>query len=72
MAFDDGGSRLVVNDGKSHLYLVSLERRTGALAIDQAFRDSAATIPGVTFARERWPHGSTGAAVPHGSVFARP
>jgi len=26
----------------------------------------------VTFARESWPHGATGAAIPHGSVFARP
>ncbi len=72
MAFDEGGSRLVVNDGKARLYLVTLDRKTGAMQIDQAFRDSAATTPGVTFVREKWPHGTTGPAIPHGSVFARP
>jgi hypothetical protein len=72
MAFDEGGSRLVVNDGKSRVFLVSLDRRTGALAIDRAFRDSSGAVPGVTFARDRWPHGTTGAAVPHGSVFSLP
>lgn len=72
MAFDDRGSRLVVNDGKSRLFLVALDRETGALRIDERFRDRDATTPGVTFAREQWPHGSSGPAVPHGSVFARP
>lgn len=72
LAFDAGGSRLVVNDGTARVFLVTLDQRTGGLAIDAAFRDSAATVPGVSFARERWPHGATGAAVPHGSVFARP
>lgn len=72
MAFDAGGSRLVVNDGKSRLFLVLLDPRTGALRIDESFRDEGATVPGVSFARDRWPHGATGKAVPHGSVFARP
>lgn len=72
LAFDEGGSRLVVNDGYRRLYLVSLDRRTGALAIDQTFRDSASTAAGVSFARARWAHGASGEAVPHGSVFSRP
>ena len=71
MAFDEGGSRLVVNDGNRWLYLVKLDRRSGALEIDQAFRDPGAKAAGVSFARPRWPHGATGEAVPHGSVFAR-
>jgi hypothetical protein len=71
LAFDDGGSRLVVNDGRARMQLVQLDQRTGALTIDQAFRDEGATSPGVSFDRPRWPHGATGPAVPHGSVFAR-
>ena len=70
MAFDAGGSRLIVNDGKSRMMLVDLDQRTGDLRIDEAFRDSAATVPGVSFTRKDWPHGATGPAVPHGSVFS--
>ena len=51
MAFDEGGSRLVVNDGKRRLYLVKLDRRTGALEIEQSFRDPEAAAAGVSFAR---------------------
>lgn len=72
MAYDESGSRLVVNDGRARMYLVALDQRTGRLAIDSAFRDSAATVPGITFDRAGWPHGATGPAAPHGSVFARP
>ena len=72
LAFDQGGSRLVVNDAKQRLYLVSLDQRTGTLEIDQSFRDPGAPTAGVSFARARWPHGASGEAVPHGSVFSRP
>ena len=72
LAFDEGGSRLVVNDAKERLYLVRLDQRTGALAIDQSFRDTGAATAGVSFARGRWPHGASGDARPHGSVFSRP
>lgn len=67
LALDEGGSRLVVNDGKRRIHLVDLDRRTGTLAIDRAFGAS-----GVTFARREWPHGASSEAVPHGSVFSRP
>jgi len=72
LAFDEGGSRLVVNDGKRRLYLVRFDRRTGALAIDQSFRNEGAREAGVDFHRAAWPHGRTGNATPHGSVFALP
>lgn len=71
MAFDAGGSRLVVNDGKSRLFLVDVDRRTGGLRVEESFRDSAATTPGVSFDRVEWPGGATGPARPHGSVFSR-
>lgn len=72
MALDDGGSRIVVNDGKRRLFLVDLDRRTAALRIEESFRDSAAAGPGVSLERPDWPHGATGPAAPHGSVFSRP
>lgn len=70
LAFDDVGSRLVVNDQIQRLLLVHLDQRTGALAIDTRFRDEGATEPGVSFSRPTWPHGATGHAIPHGSVFS--
>ena len=72
LAYDAGGSRLVVNNGDDRMFLVHVDLRSGALAIDPAFRDEGAAAPGVSFARAGWPHGATGPAKPHGSVFARP
>jgi len=72
LALDEGGTRLVVNDGKERMFLVALDPRTGGLQIDPSFRDPGARVPGVSFVRAGWPHGATGPAVPHGSVFARP
>jgi hypothetical protein len=60
-----------VNDGESQLQLVTMNVGTGALAIDSAFRDRGATLPGVRFDRATWPHGATGPAKAHGSVFSR-
>ena len=71
MAFDEGGSRVVVNDGKRRLFLVDLDRRTAGLRIEESFRDSATAGPGVSLDRPTWPHGATGPAAPHGSVFSR-
>jgi hypothetical protein len=52
--------------------LANLDRATGALEIDTTFKAPGAKRAGVYFGRERWPHGATGPAVPHGAVFARP
>lgn len=71
LAYDEGGKRLIVNDGRQRLMLVTLDPRTGRLTLDDAFRDPGAASPGVSFARDTWPHGATGGAAPHGSVFSR-
>lgn len=71
MAFDAPSGRLVVNDGDAQLHLVAMNATTGALAIDSAFRDRGAKQPGVRFDRASWPHGATGPAKAHGSVFSR-
>ncbi len=48
--------------------MVTVNRMTGALAIDHDFGEDGIT----SFGGINWPHGSTGAAIPHGSVFAIP
>jgi hypothetical protein len=49
--------------------VLTVDAETGALALDERFRDPGAERPGVDFGRTAWPHGTTGAARPHGSVF---
>ena len=71
MAYDAPSGRLIVNDGESQLQLVTMNVGTGALAIDSAFRDRGAKQPGMRFDRASWPHGATGPAKAHGSVFSR-
>jgi hypothetical protein len=51
--------------------VLNFDLETGAIALDESFRDSGSDRPGVTFQRDEWPHGRTGPAVPHGTVFVR-
>src|SRR5947209_3182725 len=64
--------RIVVTSGKpgDRTYLLKLEPSTGALSIDDKFRDVDGQ-PGFSFASRSWPHGWTGAGKPHGAVFSR-
>ena len=70
------GSRIVMANEPSsiaerRLWMLQLDRATGRLAVDSAFRDAGSSRPGVSFDRPTWPHGATGMAVPHGTVFSR-
>jgi hypothetical protein len=69
----DGGRVVVVNEpgptAERRIWMLTLDNKTGALALDSAFRDAGSTRPGIAFDRESWPHGVTGTAVPHGTVF---
>jgi hypothetical protein len=56
---------------KTRVLLASFDVRTGALAIDPAFRAPASDEPGFRMENTAWPHGGRGAAVPHGAVFSR-
>jgi hypothetical protein len=47
-----------------------LDARTGALTVDDGFRDTDGQV-GFSFAERKWPHGWTGAGLPHGAVFSR-
>ncbi len=69
----DGSRIVVVNEpaptAERRMWMLQFDRATGALALDSAFRDAGSTRPGIAFDRANWPHGATGTAVPHGTVF---
>jgi hypothetical protein len=70
--WDAKAKRLVVTSGRKgdRMYLLKLDERTGALSIDEQFRDSDGKA-GFSFATRQWPHGWTGEGTPHGAVFSR-
>ena len=69
----DGSRVVVVNEPgptvERRMWMLHIDRATGALTLDSAFRDAGSTRPGIAFDRQNWPHGATGTAVPHGTVF---
>lgn len=69
----DGSRIVVVNEPgptvERRMWMLQLDRATGKLVLDSAFRDAGSTRPGIAFDRTDWPHGATGTAVPHGTVF---
>lgn len=71
-AWDPKTRRLAVTPDKpgERMYLLKLDEATGALKIDETFRDADGKV-GFSFAKRQWPHGWTGAAQPHGAVFSR-
>ena len=75
ISIDGTGRRVVLNSADAHtgnrLFVIDFDPATGALTLDQRFRDAGATQPGVRFSQKTWPHGFTGTAVPHGTVFSR-
>jgi 56kDa selenium binding protein (SBP56) len=70
--WDSKAKRLVVTSGKKgdRLYLLKLDDKTGALSIDETFRDTDGKV-GFSFASRQWPHGWSGEGTPHGAVFSR-
>jgi hypothetical protein len=72
-AWDAKAQRLIVTSGAKpadRLYLLKLDPATGALGVDDAFRDQDGQ-PGFSFTERAWPHGWKGAAIPHGAVGSR-
>jgi hypothetical protein len=69
----DGSRVVVVNEPgptvERRMWMLRFDRATGNLALDSAFRDAGSTRPGIAFDRTDWPHGASGTAVPHGTVF---
>ena len=71
-AWDRTSGRVVVTSGKAgdRMYLLKLDPTSGALTIDDKFRDGDGK-PGFSFASRAWPHGWSGEGKPHGAVFSR-
>jgi hypothetical protein len=75
IAIDATGRRVVLNSGgygkSNRLFIVNVDPATGALSIDGRFMDQGADRAGVNLSARTWPHGFTGTAAPHGTVFSR-
>ena len=75
IALEPSTRRLVLTGyGKlqNRVLLATFDSATGALALDQRFREEGDTLPGFRFDSRTWPHGSTTAGIPHGAVFSLP
>ena len=73
--WDAKAGRVVVTSSMTsgpveRLYLIKLDPATGALTLDDAFRDSDGKV-GFGFVDREWPHGWKGSGLPHGAVFSR-
>jgi hypothetical protein len=68
--WDAKTKRLVTTGSENRIFLVKLDTKTGALAVDEAFKDENGK-PGFDMANRKWPHGWTGTGKPHGAVFSR-
>jgi hypothetical protein len=70
IALDAVGHRVVVTaDDQPWVLIVDVDPSTGALSVDERFREPGAARAGITFDRPEWPHGAGGRAQPHGAVF---
>ena len=71
--WDPATGRIVATPGSeedNRMYLLQLDPKTGALTVDDTFRDTDGKT-GFSFAKRVWPHGWEGAGLPHGAVFSR-
>lgn len=75
IALEPNGKRVVITGYgtlENRVMIATFDAATGQLAIDPRFRAPGASKPGFEMATRTWPHGGTGAGVPHGAVFSRP
>ncbi len=75
IAIDHTGRRVVLNSGgyakSNRLYIINFDPKNGRLSLDTKFRDKGGAEPGISMSGKTWPHGFTGNAAPHGTVFSR-
>jgi hypothetical protein len=72
IASDPRSDRVVMTDqgdGPPMVMVAHLDKATGRLSWDEAFRDPGAAKPGVSYHRASWPNGVKGMAMPHGALF---
>ncbi len=73
LSLDPQSSRLVVTGyaaTRHRLIVVQFDTTSGQMTLDEAF-GGADGGPGISFARDQWPHGATGPGDVHGVVFSR-
>ena len=74
ISIDRTGRRVVLNSGgggSNRLYVINFDPASGHLSMDDRFRDAGGSSAGITLSARQWPHGFTGTASPHGTVFSR-
>jgi hypothetical protein len=72
---DADGRRIVLNSGEygeHRLFMLNFDPQSGALKLDEHFRDPGSEKAGVSMDGKSWPHGFHGDAYAHGTVFSRP
>jgi hypothetical protein len=75
IAADADNRRIVLNSGEygdHRLFMLNFDPQTGALTLDDRFRDAGSKQAGVSMDGKSWPHGFQGDSYPHGTVFSRP
>ena len=73
IATDTDAHRIILNSGEygeHRLFMVNFDPQTGALTLDEHFRDPGSDKPGVSMDGKSWPHGFHGDAYVHGTVFS--
>ena len=71
LAKDPGSDRLIVgaeNGGENRMLMARVDARTGRVRWDESLRAPDGAL-GISFRRERWPHGASGEAFGHAAVF---
>lgn len=71
IAKDPGSDRLIVgaeNGGENRMLMARVDARTGHLRWDESLRTTDGSL-GISFQRDRWPHGATGEAFGHAALF---
>ena len=56
---------------QTRVMMLGFDPASGALTVDQRFRDEGATEPGFRMDKQTWPHGNNAVGNPHGAVFSR-
>src|SRR5438105_4322638 len=67
IAAEADGHRIVLNSGEygdHRLFIVNFDPQTGALKLDEHFRDPGSERPGVSMEGRSWPHGIPWGCVP--------
>lgn len=73
MSREEGSNRIVLSaeGSQASVRMVRFDSTAGTLTWDDRFREKPDGPLGVSFDRAEWPHGKSGPAQPHGTVFSR-